>query len=84
MRFPADSKEPFPVGAAIIGVADAYDTMITDQPNRAGKLPWTAFEEIEKEAGKQFHPKVVKALKEVLMESEKHKKDERKALKKIL
>lgn len=84
MRFPTDDKEPFPIGAAIIGVSDAYDTMITDRPYRAGKLPGIAYEEIEKEAGKQFHPKVVKALKEVLIESEKHKKDERKALKKIL
>lgn len=84
MRFPTESKEPFPIGAAIIGVADAYDEMITDLPHRAGKLPWTAYEEIEKESGRQFHPKVVKALKGVLIESEKHKKDERKALKNIL
>jgi len=84
MRFPGENKESFPIGAAIIGVADAYDDMITDRPHRAGKLPWTAFEEIEKDAGKQFHPKVVGALKEVLIESEKHKKNERRNLKKMI
>ena len=59
-----------PIGAAIIAVADAYDAMITDRPYRNGRPPWKAFEEIETEAGVQFHPKVVKAFKQVLISSE--------------
>ena len=51
IRFLSENQEQFPIGVAIIGVADAYDEMITDTPHRAGKLPWTAYEEIEKVAG---------------------------------
>ena len=61
-----------PLGAAIIAVADAYDSIITDRPYRAGKPPWKAYEELEKESGKQFHPKVIKAFKHVLSSDEKY------------
>ncbi len=60
------SGKDVPLGAAIIAVADAYDAMITDRPYRAGMQPWQAFEELEKEAGKQFHPGAVKAFKKCL------------------
>jgi putative nucleotidyltransferase with HDIG domain len=66
-----------PLGAEIIAVADAYDAMITDRPYRAGMPPWKAFEEIEKESGKQFRPDVVKAFKEVLKTSDKYSKEEK-------
>ncbi len=55
-----------PLGAAIIAVADAYDAMISDRPYRKGMLPWKAYEEIERESGRQFHPEVVVAFKRVL------------------
>jgi putative nucleotidyltransferase with HDIG domain len=75
----ASDKEraDIPLGAEIIAVADAYDAMITDRPYRSGMPPWKAFEEIEKESGKQFRPDVVKAFKEVLMSSEKYSKEEK-------
>ena len=66
-------QDKIPLGAAIIAVCDAYDAMITDRPYRAGMPPWKAFEEIEKNSGKQFHPEAVKAFKEVLMTSEKYR-----------
>ena len=65
-----------PIGAAVIAVADAYDAIITDRPYRAGKPPWKAIEEIEKESGRQFHPEVVKAFKKVITTSEKYRKEE--------
>ena len=68
-----DSQDKIPLGAAIIAVCDSYDAMITDRPYRAGMPPWKAFEEIEKNSGKQFHPEAVKAFKEVLMTSEKYR-----------
>jgi len=68
-----DNQDKIPLGASIIAVSDAYDAMITDRPYRAGMPPWKAFEEIEKNSGKQFHPQVVKAFKEVLMTSEKYR-----------
>ncbi|GAF81073.1 unnamed protein product [marine sediment metagenome] len=63
-----------PLGAAVIAVADAYDAMITDRPYRAGMQPWQAFEEVEKGAGKQFHPGAVKAFKKVLTSKHKYRK----------
>ena len=71
-----EEKEGIPLGAAVIGVADAYDSMISDRPYRAGMPPWKAYEEIEKASGRQFHPRVVKAFKEVLMTNEKYTKEE--------
>ncbi|UCC38775.1 MAG: HD domain-containing protein [Candidatus Aminicenantes bacterium] len=68
-----EKGEKAPLGAAIIAVADSYDAMITDRPYRAGMPPWKAYEEIEKNSGKQFHPEVVKAFKEVIMTSEKYR-----------
>ncbi len=76
----ARERADIPLGAEIIAVADAYDAMITDRPYRAGMPPWKAFEEIEKESGKQFRPDVVKAFKEVLMSSDKYSKEERESL----
>ncbi len=67
-------RRDVPLGAAIIAVADAYDAMITDRPYRAGMQPWQAFEELEKGAGKQFHPGAVKAFKEVLTSKHKYRK----------
>ena len=66
-KFGAEEIKSIPLGAAIIAVADAYDAIVTDRPYRAGKAPWQAFEEITKEAGHQFHPQVVDALKQVLI-----------------
>jgi len=57
-----------PLGARIIAVADAFDAMTTDRPYRKGVPPWEALEEIVKNAGKQFDPKVVEAFKLVAKE----------------
>jgi putative nucleotidyltransferase with HDIG domain len=72
-KFSSNESEKIPIGAAIIAVADAYDAIVTDRPYRAGKPPWKAYEEIENEAGKQFHPDVVKAFKRVLSKDEKYR-----------
>jgi HD-GYP domain-containing protein (c-di-GMP phosphodiesterase class II) len=70
--FSSSDREKIPIGAAIIAVADSYDAMITDRAYRKGRQPWEAYEEIEKGAGKQFHPQVVKAFKEVLLTEDKY------------
>ena len=49
-----------------IAVADAYDAIVSDRPYRSGKLPWQAVQEIEANAGTQFHPEVVDAFKNVI------------------
>ncbi len=70
--FSSNKTEKIPIGAAIIAVSDSYDAMITDRSYRKGRQPWEAYKEIEKGAGKQFHPHVVKAFKEVLMTEDKY------------
>lgn len=60
------AKEEIPVGARILAVADAYDSMITDRPYRAGRPPWEAAVEIQKHSGTQFDPKVVAAFTPII------------------
>jgi len=57
-----------PLGARIIAVADAFDAMTSDRPYRKGMTPWEAMEDIIKNTGKQFDPKVVDAFKHVIRE----------------
>jgi len=60
------TQEETPLGAHIIGVADAYDAMVTDRPYRRGRPPWEAFDEIERNTPNQFRPNVVEALRRVM------------------
>ncbi len=53
--------EAIPLGAAIIAVADTYDTMTTDRPYRRAPGPATARAEIAGLSGSQFHPRAVAA-----------------------
>jgi len=59
------SGKRIPLGARIIAVADAFDAMVTDRPYRRGKPAWQALQEIERCAGTQFDPEVVKAFRSV-------------------
>ncbi len=57
-----------PLGARILAVADAYDAMTTDRPYRSGMPPWKAIEELEKGAGTQFDPEIVRCFKTILFQ----------------
>ncbi len=48
-----------PLGAAIISVADTYDTMTTDRPYRSAPGREKALAELDRCSGTQFHPDVV-------------------------
>ena len=48
-----------PVGARIISIADAYDTMVTKRPYRKVVSPKEACEELKRFAGAQFDPALV-------------------------
>ncbi|MDX6657238.1 MAG: hypothetical protein QOH62_2031 [Solirubrobacteraceae bacterium] len=53
--------EAIPLGARIISVCDAYDAMVTDRPYRRGTDRTSALTELQRCAGSQFDPRVVKA-----------------------
>ena len=54
--------EAIPEAAAIVAVADAFDAITSDRPYRAARSVAAAIREIVACSGKQFSPKVVKAL----------------------
>ncbi|HVL23355.1 MAG TPA: HD domain-containing phosphohydrolase, partial [Thermomicrobiales bacterium] len=55
------SREMIPLGSRIIGVADAYDAMVSDRPYRKGLPHEVAMHEIARNSGAQFDPAVVVA-----------------------
>jgi putative nucleotidyltransferase with HDIG domain len=59
-------SDDIPIGARILAVADAYDSMISDRPYRAGRPPWEAVAEIQKHSGTQFDPHVVKVFSTIV------------------
>jgi HD-GYP domain-containing protein (c-di-GMP phosphodiesterase class II) len=59
--------EEIPLGARIIFVADAYDAMTSDRAYSRAMPLQDALAELERCAGTQFDPAVVKALAEELL-----------------
>ena len=53
-----------PLGARIIAVADSFDAMTSDRPYRPALPAEQAVEEVERCAGTQFDPEVVRAFVE--------------------
>jgi diguanylate cyclase (GGDEF)-like protein/putative nucleotidyltransferase with HDIG domain len=50
-----------PLGASVIAVCDAYDAMVSDRPYRAALTHAEALAELQRCAGTQFDPAVVRA-----------------------
>lgn len=61
--------EAIPLGARIIGVADAYGAITGDRPYRHARTEDWAIGELQRCAGTQFDPTVVAALEQVLATS---------------
>ena len=53
------------IGAKILAVADAYETLQTPTPTRQAFAPWTALDEIQRGAGTTFATEVAVALRKV-------------------
>src|SRR5258705_10855132 len=53
--------DDLPLASHFLIVADSFDAMTTDRPYRAGLSHEAALLEIERHAGRQFHPTVAKA-----------------------
>lgn len=62
--------EKIPVGARIIAISDAYDSMTSNRPYRKPLSSEEAKSELTKCSGKQFDPKLVTIFLEVLKEME--------------
>ena len=62
--------EEIPIEARIISVVDAYDAMTSDRPYRRAMSKEEAFEELKKNAGTQFDPRVVNAFLTVIKDSD--------------
>jgi len=60
------SDEAIPLGARILAVVDAWESMTTARPYRAARPSEEAMEELEREAGAQFDPEVVAAFQRLL------------------
>jgi diguanylate cyclase (GGDEF)-like protein/putative nucleotidyltransferase with HDIG domain len=64
--------DEIPLGAAIIAVADTYDTMTTDRPYRKAPGQERARAEIQRCSGSQFHPRVVAAFLSAIKPESQH------------
>ena len=58
--------EAIPLASRIVSVADTFDAITHDRPYRAAASIRAALEELRREAGRQFDPKVVEAMARVL------------------
>ncbi|HEY3343703.1 MAG TPA: GAF domain-containing protein [Anaerolineaceae bacterium] len=58
--------EEIPLAARILGVADAFTSMLDNRPYRKARNPQEAIVELEQASGKQFDPKVVSAFVEAV------------------
>lgn len=59
------ASHDIPVGSRIIAVADAFDAMTSDRPYRRAMSPRYALEEIRRNSGSQFDPRIVEAFESV-------------------
>lgn len=64
-------QKKIPLGARILSVADAYESMVSDRPYRKAMSFKKAREELLKGAGTQFDPKVVKIFLRMLKKKKK-------------
>ncbi|MFH1202290.1 MAG: HD domain-containing phosphohydrolase [Candidatus Omnitrophota bacterium] len=61
-------KGQIPLGSRIMAVADAFDAMVFGRPYRDRISFWDAIEEIKRNSGTQFDPKVVEAFLKLIKE----------------
>ena len=58
--------EQIPIGSRIIAIADAYDTITSERVYKKARTPAAAFEELERCAGSQFDPELVRVFIETV------------------
>jgi putative two-component system response regulator len=60
------SGERIPVGARVIAIADAYDTITSERTYKKARSPEEAFAELERCATNQFDPEIVRVFVETM------------------
>ena len=60
-----------PLGARIIAIADAYDSLVSFRPYREGLTPEEALKIIEEKRGEQFDPNILDIFENVVDEANK-------------
>ncbi len=55
-----------PVGALVIGMAEAYDALVHDRPHRPAVSPSEAHRILSEEAGKRFDPQILRPFLQVI------------------
>ncbi len=65
------AQDRIPILSRIVAVADAFEAMTADRPYRRGTTWENALEELEGQAGRQFDPQVVAALRQVLRDPQR-------------
>ena len=74
--YPLELKgEDIPIGARIIAVVDTYDAIVSARPYKKAHAKEEAISELEKNAGTQFDPRVVRAFLEVVRGGHDEKAD---------
>ncbi len=68
--------ERVPLGAYVIGAADAFEAMTADRPYRKGMSVEHALAELRRGAGSQFHPAVAAAFEGLIAEQQAARRQE--------
>jgi HD-GYP domain-containing protein (c-di-GMP phosphodiesterase class II) len=70
-------EDDIPLGARILHVAEAYDTMTSDRAYHRARSPAAAVEELRQANGLQFDPRVVEAFLDIQGDSDSEKEAQR-------
>ncbi|MDD3715374.1 MAG: HD domain-containing protein, partial [Atribacterota bacterium] len=63
--------EEIPLNARIITIIDAYDVMVNGRPYKNSMTPEEALKELQKNAGTQFDPNLVKLFLQIIKGDQK-------------
>lgn len=70
--YPFEAKgEEIPLGARVIAIADAYDSLVSFRPYREGLAPSEAIEKLKLKSGEQFDPNILEVFLSVVDEANK-------------